>query len=248
MLHPMLGSGTVEKRAGGAGPFFAIALVASMAGFGAGLVWPPHDDPGSPTERTHAVHKLVAYELRASSLVTPVQGADPVLPWHASAPADPQPRGAVGRLDPELRERWVREGERARALAQREAASAPSEVSGNDAARAVAPPAKTLAPEPAPAERSPGDRPPRRVVAADGAPLVMALDLDDAHATVRLRLEIGADGAVREVMVVSSEPVNTALERAAVTAARDWRYEPALRDGQPVEAGVLVTINFEPRP
>jgi beta-lactamase regulating signal transducer with metallopeptidase domain len=74
---------------------------------------------------------------------------------------------------------------------------------------------------------------------------------------------IGKDGAVSEAQVVASAPTAAALEQinekrgtpagltgdarlaeAALTAVRQWRYEPVLKQGQPVEFKATVTINF----
>jgi TonB family protein len=66
---------------------------------------------------------------------------------------------------------------------------------------------------------------------------------------------IGTDGAVRDAHVVASsgtpERVDAAkqtgdprLAKAAVEAVRAWRYEPVLKNGQPVEAKMTITIVF----
>jgi len=61
---------------------------------------------------------------------------------------------------------------------------------------------------------------------------------------VMLRLLVGADGAVKEVVVEHSEPAGV-FDAAAVDAARRWRLSPAQKDGQPVEGWVRVPIDFE---
>lgn len=58
---------------------------------------------------------------------------------------------------------------------------------------------------------------------------------------VRLRAIIGRDGAVERVEVLSG---NAILAQAAVTAVRQWRYEPTRLDGQPVEVETSVTVTF----
>jgi periplasmic protein TonB len=237
------------KRNAGVGPFFAIALVASVAGFGAGLVWPP---PGgaraTATERTEALHTLVP------SGPTLVRATEDV-------PGEPRPRGSVGRADLQLAARPVAAMERPAAPRPSNVAVAPREAAppvgspragarreppaGPREASATFPATEAAPPLPA------GDRPPRRLAPADAAPLALVLDFDDGEevrGSVQLRLEIGTDGTVHAAMVVSSEPVNLALERAAIAAARGWRYQPALRDGHPAEGHVLVTVSFEPRP
>jgi len=59
--------------------------------------------------------------------------------------------------------------------------------------------------------------------------------------TVRLRALISTDGRVRELTVLSGNPI---LARAAVAAVSEWRYRPTLLSGQPVEVETLITVNF----
>lgn len=59
--------------------------------------------------------------------------------------------------------------------------------------------------------------------------------------TVRLRAVISTDGRVRELTLLSGNPI---LVRAAMDAVRQWRYRPTLLDGQPVEVETLITVNF----
>jgi TonB family protein len=58
---------------------------------------------------------------------------------------------------------------------------------------------------------------------------------------VKLRAIIGTDGAVRGIEDSSGPPP---LVSAATTAVRQWRYTPTSLGGQPVEAGVTITIVF----
>jgi TonB family protein len=52
--------------------------------------------------------------------------------------------------------------------------------------------------------------------------------------TTRMRLIVTPEGLVRDVQVVSSSGYDD-LDRAASNCARNWRYKPTLKDGQPVE-------------
>jgi protein TonB len=63
---------------------------------------------------------------------------------------------------------------------------------------------------------------------------------------LRLRLFVRADGTVGDVEVVtpSGEPE---LDRAAAEALRRWRFQPARRDGEPVDSYYLVWVTFELR-
>lgn len=59
--------------------------------------------------------------------------------------------------------------------------------------------------------------------------------------TVKLRAVIGRDGRVMGLGVVSGPP---SLVSAAINAAREWRYIPALLNGQPVESETDIDIDF----
>lgn len=59
--------------------------------------------------------------------------------------------------------------------------------------------------------------------------------------TVVLRAVIGTDGEVRQIEVLSGNPI---LAEAARAAVREWRYRPTLLDGQAVEVETQVTVNF----
>ena len=59
--------------------------------------------------------------------------------------------------------------------------------------------------------------------------------------TVRLEAVIGTDGAIRDLEILSGNPI---LTRPAVEAVRQWRYRPTLLNGAPVEVETYVTVNF----
>ncbi len=58
---------------------------------------------------------------------------------------------------------------------------------------------------------------------------------------VRLKALIGPDGRVRSI---DSLEGNLALEDAVTKAVRKWRFQPAQRDGKPVEDHVLIRVEF----
>jgi len=58
---------------------------------------------------------------------------------------------------------------------------------------------------------------------------------------VVLRALIGTDGTMREVRVVSGHPL---LVLAAQDAVMQWRYQPTLLNGQPVEVETQITVIF----
>jgi protein TonB len=57
---------------------------------------------------------------------------------------------------------------------------------------------------------------------------------------LKLRLTIGADGAVTKVDVVES--VAPELDASAVAAAKQWRFKPALACGKPIAGGTYVLV------
>jgi TonB family protein len=59
--------------------------------------------------------------------------------------------------------------------------------------------------------------------------------------TVRLQAIIGKDGRVRDVEVLSGNPI---LARAALAAVREWRYRPTELNHEIVEVETEITVNF----
>jgi TonB family protein len=61
---------------------------------------------------------------------------------------------------------------------------------------------------------------------------------------VLLEALIGEDGAVREIAVLDSLDPTYGLDNEAVRAARQWRFEPARKDGKPVQVVVSIEMTF----
>ena len=61
--------------------------------------------------------------------------------------------------------------------------------------------------------------------------------------TVRVRVDVGADGVPAATTVVESSHSRD-LDRAAVEAVRRWRFRPAQAGGRPVAGSVVVPIDF----
>jgi periplasmic protein TonB len=59
--------------------------------------------------------------------------------------------------------------------------------------------------------------------------------------TVYLRAIIGTDGTVRQLEVISGNPL---LANSALQAVRQWRYQPTRLNGEPVEVETFITVNF----
>jgi TonB family protein len=58
---------------------------------------------------------------------------------------------------------------------------------------------------------------------------------------------IRTDGHVAPICIKSSEGATPAMNSAALRALAQWRYAPALRNGQPVAVRFVVAISFSVR-
>jgi TonB family protein len=68
--------------------------------------------------------------------------------------------------------------------------------------------------------------------------------------TVRVYYVIGADGVVYNAHALSAEGFSEdpSLRKAAEDAVIQWRYEPAMMDGKPIETNaVTVDLKFSPK-
>lgn len=62
---------------------------------------------------------------------------------------------------------------------------------------------------------------------------------------VKVGYDIGADGAVENLVLLASQPPGV-FDHAALKAVAQWRYRPALVDGAPKRmSGVVSTLRFE---
>ncbi|HVH71796.1 MAG TPA: TonB family protein, partial [Candidatus Dormibacteraeota bacterium] len=64
-----------------------------------------------------------------------------------------------------------------------------------------------------------------------------------AQGTVLLHAVVGMDGRLLSLQVLNSQ-VNPDLARAAVEAVSQWRYQPTLLNGEPVEIDTVITVKF----
>jgi len=62
---------------------------------------------------------------------------------------------------------------------------------------------------------------------------------------VLLNLTIGADGLVKDAVVLKS--LRPDLDDSAVRTVKTWRFEPGSKDGQPIESSSIVNISFSVR-
>jgi TonB family protein len=58
---------------------------------------------------------------------------------------------------------------------------------------------------------------------------------------VELRAVIGNDGTIQSLQIVAGDPL---LERSAVEAVQQWRYQPTILNGQPVEIDTYITVIY----
>jgi protein TonB len=58
---------------------------------------------------------------------------------------------------------------------------------------------------------------------------------------VVLQAEIGKDGSIQNLHVVSGHPM---LTNAALEAVKEWRYKPYYLNGEPVEVETTINVNF----
>jgi TonB family protein len=58
---------------------------------------------------------------------------------------------------------------------------------------------------------------------------------------VMIFVVIGKDGAIQDLHLMSGHPL---LAKAALDALKQWRYNPLLLDGQPIDAQTVVQVNF----
>ncbi|MBB6065011.1 energy transducer TonB [Pseudoxanthomonas broegbernensis] len=66
-----------------------------------------------------------------------------------------------------------------------------------------------------------------------------------AEARVVLNIAVDANGVPTDVQVAERDGArDRELDRAAVQAARQWRFEPAMRDGRAVAATVRLPVDF----
>jgi hypothetical protein len=115
-----------------------------------------------------------------------------------------------------------------------------------------APAAQAAAPAAAPAAATPGRPEPRYFSADDGnvvPPVIVSQWLPPFPANITVSqpgvLEVLIDERGLVVSVSMRVPVSPRYDRAAVDAARGWKYQPAMLDGVPVRYRKVVQISIK---
>ena len=68
---------------------------------------------------------------------------------------------------------------------------------------------------------------------------------NNIQGTVKIQVIIQKDGSVIVQNFIEGDPI---LSPAAIEAAKQWRYEPTLFDGKPVDVQTTIEVNFTLRP
>ena len=61
---------------------------------------------------------------------------------------------------------------------------------------------------------------------------------------VVLRVVVGADGSIKQITVEASRPRGV-FDAAAIEAAKTWHFNPAIKNGKPVEGWARVPVQFK---
>ena len=109
-------------------------------------------------------------------------------------------------------------------------------------------PAQEPAPKPEPQPAPPPPPPAGPTKDAEAASQVLPdipdeLKQDDFKSSVRVKVEINADGSF--VPTLRSSSGNDQIDRIVLDALKKWKWKPALRDGQPVDSIQLFRFDFE---
>ena len=107
-------------------------------------------------------------------------------------------------------------------------------------------------PQPPPPQRSTGGQPQRIRVGGivSAAKLIyqpkpeypQLARMARIEGAVELEAVIGKDGTIEELKVLRGHPL---LVKAALNAVRQWRYQPTLLNGEPIEVVTEVTVTFK---
>src|SRR5262249_12529796 len=122
-------------------------------------------------------------------------------------------------------------------------------------AKAAAPPPPLPAPAPAPAVMAPPPAPVvTRIFSGDEQGVVPPMTISQALPSFRGvspiqrigRIEVVIDESGAVESAVMNQSVTPAYDKLALAAARNWRYQPATMNGQPVKFRKMVQVTVKP--
>lgn len=97
-------------------------------------------------------------------------------------------------------------------------------------------------PTPATSSNAPADKPAYSTPAPKYPAEALA---NKQRGQVLLHLLVATDGSVKDARVIDSDPEGV-FDAASIEAAKQWRLQPPIKDGKPVEGWLQVPITFEP--
>jgi len=100
-------------------------------------------------------------------------------------------------------------------------------------------------PTPAPEETDPDVTPPQIIIKTQKAPVYPPAALAARFSgTVMLSVTVLRDGSVGKTEIVECSHPNVGFEQAAATAVKKWRFQPAMKLGEPIESTRQFRLSF----
>lgn len=171
-------------------------------------------------------------------------------------PATPAPSSAVPPIQPGETQKTALPESQSGARGGKAPESAPSSPVAEDQARVSAVSPEVSQAPPRSVEGEPALNPPVLLsqpplayptdgyrITVERAALTPELRIVAAEGRVVLRILVLVDGSVARVEVAVSSG-SSVLDETAVAAARNWKFAPATRDGQPIESWVMIPVRF----
>ena len=126
------------------------------------------------------------------------------------------------------------------------AASAPAPAPSQPVASAAPPPAQTAPPPPPAPEPAASTGETREATVVRRVPPDYPPDAyrKRVEGWVELEFVVGSDGRVGEVTVSKAQPQRT-FDKEAIRAMQQWTFQPALKDGKPVESRLKRRMEFK---
>jgi protein TonB len=205
----------------------AILVVVVVGGIAWSRNWLPWEWAGAKPKKPAASDSIkVASDVPLTSARVPAKSA-PVSDAKATAPADRRP------ATPET----ISPAAPVEPLPSRKKAPRASAAAKDSSAR---PAATAVANSEPVSEKDSAVVPPKLIHSVQAVASLEALR-DFERGSVVIDAVVGTSGEVHFISVISGPP---SLRQPAVEALKQYRYEPATRNGQPVPAHVTITIHF----